>query len=1484
MTTPVLETERAFAELLGEVLGVDDVPVDGHFFDELGADSLVMARFCALVRRRKDLPQVSIKQVYERPTIRRLAAALGDEAPAGVAPAAPAVVKAARPASTAKYLLTGALQALAFLAYAFLAALAIAPGYEWISAGSGLLDTYLRSVAFGGAIFAGASAVPILAKWIFVGRWKPGEIRLWSLAYVRFWIVKTLIRTSPLVLFVGSPVYNLYLRALGARVGRGAVILTRNVPVCTDLLTVGDGAVIRKDSFLNCYRADAGMIRTGRVTVGRDGFLGEMAVVDIETSLGDGAQLGHSSSLHEGQVVPAGERLVGSPADERTETDYRAVEPRSGGPTRRAGYGALQLLGTLAVRAPLAVGGIALVVAGVPGLTGLLGSRAPAFTSWAFYGDALVTASVVFVAAVLLGLLFVTTVPRLLNLALEPDRTYRLYGFQYWAHRAIERLSNIRFFTYLFGDSSYIVNYLRWLGYDLSTAEQTGSNFGLEVKHENPFLSRVGGETMAADGLSIINADYSGSSFRLSRTTIGDDSFIGNYVAYPPRARTGANALLATKVAVPTDGEAREDVGLLGSPSFEIPRSVLRDSRFDHLRSGNERDRRLRAKNRHNVITMGLFLFARFVFLLGVTVLASGAAGLYDSIGAVAVALGTALTLPFTVLFFIGVERAGASFRTLRPRYCSIYDPYFWWHERYWKLGTQPRLLDGTPFKRLAWRLLGVRIGRRVFDDGGRIVEKTMVAIGDDSVLNAGTIIQPHSQEDGAFKSDRIEIGAGVTLGTGALVHYGTVIGDGAAVGPDSFLIKGEEVPRNARWAGNPARPWRKPERPAAEPTTIPHWNLDPMPGVAEHRATIPAELAAAVRGLAHELGRPTSAVVLAAHAKVFAALTGERDLEAGSWRGLALAAESKLESDLARSGLDVAISDKGGPLALRLRYRSDALDAEAAERIAGYHVAALELMVADPDGDHSRQSLLSAAEVRHQVEGLAGPRRELPDRRVHELFEARARANPEALAASDGEREWTYGELNARANRLSRALLARGLRGEGVVGVVTERNLDWMAAVLAVFKAGGAYLPIEPQFPADRIAATLSRAGSDLVLAEAGSTATLDQALESLPAVEALTIDAAYAEGHDDGDPGVEVGPDQLAYVYFTSGSTGEPKGAMCEHAGMLNHLYAKIDDLGIGAADVVAQTAPQCFDISLWQLVAALPVGGRTRIVDQETILDVDRFLDTIVDDRVAVLQLVPSYLDVVLSHLEHEPRDLANLRCVSVTGEALTVELAERWFAAAPEVLLVNAYGLTETSDDTNHEVMDRPPDSDRVPLGRPVNNARVYVVDEHLALVPLGAPGEIVFSGVCVGRGYVNDPERTHRAFVPDPHREGARLYRSGDYGRWRPDGKLEFLGRRDAQVKINGFRIEIGDVENALSRVSGVRQGAAVVAERNGRGKRLVAFYSGPGPLEPSELRDLLGESLPAYMVPSSFHWRDDLPLTDNGKVDRNRLVAEVNGG
>jgi amino acid adenylation domain-containing protein len=715
--------------------------------------------------------------------------------------------------------------------------------------------------------------------------------------------------------------------------------------------------------------------------------------------------------------------------------------------------------------------------------------------------------------------------------------------------------------------------------------------------------------------------------------------------------------------------------------------------------------------------------------------------------------------------------------------------------------------------------------------------------------------------------------------------------------------------------------------------TAIPRWTLKPVTGVGEHEATIPDDLVAALRRLADKLAVPLSSVLLAAHAKVLAALSGEREVttghvaveggqplpcrlstEPGSWRTLLLdthRVEAELLShkdfpvdnlrrelnltgpsfetvfDPTGDGADLAddtvlwvgISHHGGQLALRLRYRTDVLDADCAARIAGYHLTALTLIAADPDVEHGRQSLLSAEELHFQLDGLAGPHRELPDHRFHELFEQRAQTHPDTIAAVHGDRQWTYRDLNIHANRLGRALLTRGLRPEDAVAVVTERNLNWMAAVLAIFKAGGVYLPIEPHSPADRIATTLTRANCKLVLTEPGSTTTLGQALDSLSGVQTLFVDAAYEEDRGDDDLNIDVAPDQLAYIYFTSGSTGEPKGAMCEHAGMLNHLYAKIDDLAIGEGQVVAQTARQSFDISLWQLISPLLVGAQTLIIEQDVILDVHRLVTKIVNGQVTVLQVVPSYLEAVLTYLEQHPCDLPDLQYVSVTGEALKKELTQRWFAAQADIKLVNAYGLTETSDDTNHEIMTLAPDQERVPLGPPVNNVRIYIVDEHLSPVPLGAPGTIAFSGICVGRGYINDPERTRLAFTTDPYHPDQRLYQGGDYGRWQPQHKLEFLGRHDTQVKISGFRIEIGEIENTLLRIPGVRDSAVVLTERTDHSKHLVAFYTSHQPLHINTLHNRLSTTLPDYMIPSTFHWQEALPLTANSKIDRKALTA-----
>ena len=804
--------ETIFADVLAEVLGVDQVSVDSHFFEQLGADSLVMAQFCARLRKRGNLPSVSMKDVYAYPTISSLAAAVADRVLPATSSAAGAL-ELPTPTSAREYILCGALQALFYLGFSYLGVLAAVTGYQWLVAESAGVERVLRLVLFGAAAFLVVCAVPIAAKWLLIGRWKARQIRLWSLEYVRFWIVKTLIRSNPApYLFVGSPLYGLYLRALGAKVGPGVVILSRRIPVCTDLLTIGARTVIRREASFFCYRAQAGRIEIGPVTLGRDVYVGEMSVLDIHASMGDGAQLAHASALHRGQAVPAGERWHGSPAL-RTDTEFVRVPPARCGRLRRAVSAAFTLIGILFLLAPLLELGLGLLFAAVSSLVEVLmpsvQSSTGVLTVRGLVLEALAFTVVLFFGAVFVGLLAVGFVPRALGRFIKPDTVYPLYGFRYTVYRIIGGLCRMKFFPMLFGDSSYVVHFLRWVGWRLTPVVQTGSNFGSELTTTNPFLTSVGTGTMIADGLNVFNDDVSSTSFRVSRAAIGPRNFLGNYVNYPAGGRTGHNCLLGTKVMIPIDGKIREGVGLLGSPPFEIPRSVERDSRFDHLRTGEALRRGLAAKNRFNLQTIGIFLSTRWLGLFLIVLIDLAALELfYDVFGHTIMAALFALSAVVAAIYYALVERCFEALGPPPPAICSIYDPGFWWVERVWKLHPIHflHLFDGTPFKSVLWRLIGVRIGKRVFDDGVYISEPTLTVIGDECALNQHSIVQCDSQEDGTYKSGTATLGAGCTIGVGAFVHYGVTMGDGSVLAADSFLMKGETVPPGARWGGNPAR------------------------------------------------------------------------------------------------------------------------------------------------------------------------------------------------------------------------------------------------------------------------------------------------------------------------------------------------------------------------------------------------------------------------------------------------------------------------------------------------------------------------------------------------------------------------------------------------------------------------------------------------------------------------------------------------------
>ena len=409
------------------------------------------------------------------PTVRSLAVAVTEPLPDLDTRASRPTCEEVLRAGTAQYVACDVLQLAAFFASVLVGAAVLSAGFSWVSGFSGWFDLYLRSLAFGAGSFLLLCGLPIAAKWTLIGSWKPREIPVWSLSYLRFWLVKTLTRANPLALFAGSPVYSLYLRALGARIGRRVVIFSRTVPVCTDLLAIGDDAVIRRESSFTGYRVADGVIQTGPVSIGQQAPIGEHTVLDISTAVGNGSQLGHTSSLYQGQAVPDGQHWHGSPA-QRTSVDYRRVAPLPSGPLRRTVYGSTQVLSLIFVTLPLVLGAGAAALTKLPAVVSLAALGAGGMATANFYQEGLILSTAAFCGAILAGAAVVVTVPRLLRRLVPPGRACPLYGLRHWAHRAIRRLTNAKFYLELLGDSSYVTGYLRALD-DRLDHLRTGEEF-----------------------------------------------------------------------------------------------------------------------------------------------------------------------------------------------------------------------------------------------------------------------------------------------------------------------------------------------------------------------------------------------------------------------------------------------------------------------------------------------------------------------------------------------------------------------------------------------------------------------------------------------------------------------------------------------------------------------------------------------------------------------------------------------------------------------------------------------------------------------------------------------------------------------------------------------------------------------------------------------------------------------------------------------
>ncbi|MGW3126812.1 amino acid adenylation domain-containing protein [Streptomyces sp. NPDC001123] len=579
--------------------------------------------------------------------------------------------------------------------------------------------------------------------------------------------------------------------------------------------------------------------------------------------------------------------------------------------------------------------------------------------------------------------------------------------------------------------------------------------------------------------------------------------------------------------------------------------------------------------------------------------------------------------------------------------------------------------------------------------------------------------------------------------------------------------------------------------------------------------------------------------------------------------------------SGTAKFDLSLDLAEERDGLHATLELNADLFDAATGERLLDHFEALLGSIAAAPQRALADLELRSAAEAAAQDALGTGPQAFAP-RTTAEALEHWARHTPDAPAVIDGATVWTYRELRDRvaalAERLSRAVTGP----EPAVVVCAARSARHIAAALACGAVGATYVPVSPAVPDRRIATMLDRLGEVVAVTDEEQAERVAGLLGVARGTHLVLDDAASADRPLDGHPR---NPAERAYVIFTSGTTGEPKGVEIEQAGLLNHLELMAHDLELSEGDVIAQTASQSFDISVWQMLVAVMRGAATVVCDDGTSRDAEALLDLVRERGVTVLQLVPGMIRALLEHARGS--ELASLRFLLATGEALPPDLAADWLRRFPGIPMVNAYGPAECSDDTHLAVLSTPPPTDRaVTLGSPVAGVTSYVLDAQGRRLPFGVPGELAIGGPVVGRGYLGDPRATAERFVPDPYSAvpGARLYRTGDRVRLLDDGRLEFLGRLDDQLKVRGFRIEAGEVETALCELAAVREAAVVLRDCDGE-PTLVACVAGTE-RDPAVLAAALGARLPRYMVPTGFVFADRLPRTPNGKVDRAALQRD----
>ncbi|WJM07716.1 non-ribosomal peptide synthetase [Paenibacillus sp. PK1-4R] len=554
-----------------------------------------------------------------------------------------------------------------------------------------------------------------------------------------------------------------------------------------------------------------------------------------------------------------------------------------------------------------------------------------------------------------------------------------------------------------------------------------------------------------------------------------------------------------------------------------------------------------------------------------------------------------------------------------------------------------------------------------------------------------------------------------------------------------------------------------------------------------------------------------------------------------------------------------------GGTIQLALSYNEHLYDSEFMNRVVGHLNRLLSVGLHELELDIVRADMLSEDEKFQLLQSFNDTEKDYPrDQTIHQLVEEQAKRVPEATAVVFEGQQLSYAELNERANQLARTLRSVGVLPNQLVGLMVRRSLETVIGILAVLKAGGAYVPIDPEYPEERIRYILENSNAQLLL-------TQRELLQQVPFEgTVLALDDKQFYSDDGSNLEAASGPNDLAYVIYTSGTTGKPKGVMLEHRGLVSLKLMFADRLGITEQDRIVQFASLSFDASCWEVFKALYFGAALYIPTAETILDTRLFESYMNEHAITAAILPPTYS----AHLN--PDRLPSLTKLVTGGSAVSAEFVQQWKA---KVHYFNAYGPTEASIVTTlWDADEQQPERRVIPIGRPLANHQIFILDAHLQLVPPGVDGELCVAGVGLARGYLNQPELTAEKFVEHPFAPGERLYRTGDLARWLPDGNMEYLGRIDHQVKIRGFRIEVGEIEEQLLKIDSVQE-TIVIAREGKSGQELCAYLVASLPLTLGELRSALAQKLPNYMIPAHFVQLPRMPLTPNDKIDRKALPA-----